>query len=186
MNNRYILFDVETPNFRNNRMSAIGITVVENAKIEKIYYTLVNPECEFDDFNIELTGITPESVIGKPTFPELWKAIEPIFSSGLLMAHNAPFDMSVLSKCLNDYNIEWKPFINYACTCAIGKKVFPNLANHKLNTMCDHFNIALDHHNASSDSSACALLLLKYLDKGADILSFARTYDIKKSKTLKK
>ena len=27
---RYIVFDVETPNAANNRMSAIGLTVVEN------------------------------------------------------------------------------------------------------------------------------------------------------------
>ena len=84
MNNRYVLFDVETPNFKNNRMSAIGITIVENGKIDKIYYTLVNPECEFDQFNIDLTGISPDMVKDQPTFPQLWKAIEPIFSSGNL------------------------------------------------------------------------------------------------------
>ena len=30
---RYIAFDVETPNHLNNRMSAIGISVIENGKI---------------------------------------------------------------------------------------------------------------------------------------------------------
>ena len=29
---RFIVFDVETPNRKNNRMSAIGITVVEEGK----------------------------------------------------------------------------------------------------------------------------------------------------------
>ena len=31
--NRFVLFDVETPNHNNNRMSAIGITVVEDNHI---------------------------------------------------------------------------------------------------------------------------------------------------------
>lgn len=57
---RYIVFDVETPNARNDRISAIGITVVEDRAITDSYYTLVNPETAFDPFNIRLTGITPE------------------------------------------------------------------------------------------------------------------------------
>ena len=32
---KYIVFDVETPNRYNNRMSAIGISIVENGKIVK-------------------------------------------------------------------------------------------------------------------------------------------------------
>ena len=54
VNNRYIAFDVETPNSHNDRMSAIGITVVENQRIVEEYYYLVNPEVWFDPFNIRL------------------------------------------------------------------------------------------------------------------------------------
>ena len=32
---KYIVFDVETPNRYNNRMSAIGTSIVENGKIVK-------------------------------------------------------------------------------------------------------------------------------------------------------
>ena len=68
---RYIVFDVETPNAANNRMSAIGLTVVEDGEILRELYTLVNPEASFDPFNIALTGISSASVRGKPTFPAL-------------------------------------------------------------------------------------------------------------------
>lgn len=33
MTDRYIAFDVETPNYANNRMSAIGITVIDNGTV---------------------------------------------------------------------------------------------------------------------------------------------------------
>ena len=37
---RFIVFDVETPNRKNNRISAIGITVVEEGKIIKEFEKL--------------------------------------------------------------------------------------------------------------------------------------------------
>ena len=102
---RYIAFDVETPNRFNSRMSAIGIAVVEDGRIVDSFYSLVDPEQPFDWFNTQLTGIDSETVLGAPTFWELWPRIEPILSSGVLVAHNAPFDLGVLKKCLQSYGI---------------------------------------------------------------------------------
>lgn len=174
----YTVFDVETPNYTNDRISAIGITTVTDNAITDSYYTLVNPETHFDYFNIRLTGITPESVEDKPTFPELWEKIEPLMTSGILVAHNASFDMSVLAKCLNFYAISCPQEIEYACTCQIGRRCLPCMENYKLDTLCDALSIPLDHHNAGSDSTACAKLLLHYLDGGADIKRFIRRYNI--------
>ena len=92
---RDIVFDVETPNAANNRMSAIGLTVVENGLIVEEYSTLVNPETYFNAFNIRLTGITPEMAAQGPDFGTLWTSgLGELMGSGLLVAHNAPFDMS--------------------------------------------------------------------------------------------
>lgn len=181
---RYIAFDVETPNYANNRMSAIGIAVVENGAIVDEFSTWINPECRFDNFNIQLTGITPEMAAKAPTFSALWPTIEPLLSSGLLIAHNAPFDMGVLSKCLGAYGIRWLETADYACTCQMGRRCCPALPNHKLNTLCDHFGIALEHHQAGSDSRACADLLLHYMEQGLDITKFCRRYDLIHAKTI--
>ena len=139
---KYIVFDVETPNRYNNRMSAIGISIVENGKIVKSFFSYVDPEQSFDWFNTKLTGIDARTVAGAPTFPELWKKIEPILSSGVLVAHNASFDMGVLKKCLKDYNIQWKSAVPYCCTVQIGRRVLPEIS-HKLNNVCDHYGICL-------------------------------------------
>lgn len=178
MSEKYIAFDVETPNLKNNRISAIGISIVEGGKVVDETYTLVDPETHFDDFNIRLTGIAPENVAGKPTFPELWHEIAPIMDSGLLIAHNASFDINVLAKCFYYYDINWYPFTYYACTCTMGRVCYPNLGNHKLNTLCDYLGIPLDHHNAASDSRACAELLIDYVDKGINIDNYLRKYDL--------
>ena len=122
---RFVVFDVETPNRYNNRMSAIGIDVIEDGVIVNEYYSLVDPEQPFDYFNTRLTGIDEETVVGTPTFPELWAEIEPLMSSGLLVAHNAAFDINVLKSCLRDYQIKWKPYVRYTCTVQLGRRLHP-------------------------------------------------------------
>lgn len=170
-----IVFDVETPNRFNNRMSAIGITVIRDGRIADEMYTLVDPETTFDWFNTKLTGISAESVKGAPTFPELWEQIEPLMSSGILVAHNAVFDLGVLRHCLRDYGIGWKKTAKYMCTVQMGRKLLPGM-EHKLNVLCDHYGIALDHHNAASDSRACAEIFLRYREICEDTGKFIRTY----------
>ena len=176
MEERYIVFDVETPNAANNRMSAIGVTVVENGMITGQLSSLINPETWFHSFNIRLTGITPAMVEKAPTFEEFWPELEPVLSGGLLVAHNAPFDMGVLAKCLQAYCINWRDTVWYACTYRMGRRCYPQLPNHKLNTICAYLDIDLDHHQADSDSRACAEILIDCLDRGIDIRQFRRQY----------
>lgn len=184
MGTRYIAFDVETPNSRNDRMSAIGVAVVEDGAIVEEFSTLVDPETHFDRFNIWLTGITPAAAAEAPTFGELWPTLEPYLSGGLLVAHNAVFDMGVLAKCLRAYCVDWYDRVDYACTVQMGRKCYPELPDHKLNTMCACLGIDLEHHRAGSDSRACGELLIDYLAHGIDLDRFRRTYDMTRMKTV--
>ena len=184
MDERYVAFDVETPNAQNRRMSAIGVCVIEHGQIVQELDTLVDPETHFDPFNVALTGITPEMERGQPTFAALWQLLEPMLRGSILVAHNAPFDLRVLASCLHDYHIDWQPEAAYLCTCQMGKRAYPYLPNHKLNTLCDHLQLSLDHHKAGSDSRACALLLLNYLEKGLQPEAFLRTYRFADRKTV--
>ena len=175
--NRYIAFDVETPNRYNNRMSAIGIAVVEDGRIADTFFSLVDPEQPFDWFNTQLTGIDREAVEGAPTFDRLWTRIEPILSSGLLVAHNAAFDMGVLKKCLRGYGIEWRTEVPGLCTVRMGRRLLPGIS-HRLGDLCAYYGIRLNHHQADSDSLACAQILIRYLESGADPTRYVRTYDM--------
>ena len=179
-----IAFDVETPNHRNDRISAIGIAVIEDGEITQSTGVLIDPETEFDAFNIALTGITPEAVRGKMTFPALWERIGPAFSENLLLAHNAQFDMTVLAKCLRHYEIDCPAFLSYACTCRMARRFYPYMSHHGLADMCELYGIPLDHHKADSDARACAELAVKYAEYGKDITPFFRRFDVKKMKTL--
>ena len=172
---RFIAFDVETPNHLNHRMSAIGITVLEDGEITEEFYSLVDPETDFDYFNTVLTGIDADKVRGAPNFRELWPRIEPLLSSGVLAAHNASFDMGVLKRCLRDYEIDWTPRAVYLCTVQMGRRLLPGVS-HRLDAMCAYYGLPLDHHHAGRDSRACAEILRRYLEGGAEIAPFLRTY----------
>lgn len=177
MTERYIVFDLEMPGQHEPRISAIGITVIENRKItDKLYY-LVNPECRFDPYVVKLIGITPEMVKNEPPFPVIWEKIKDVMSSGVLVAHGAPGDLNTLCLCLNHYGIRWRDTVRYLCTCDIGLKSFPGLDGYSLNTMCEHIGFPLRHHYALSDSEGCARLLLDYIDKGIDVDSFLSDFD---------
>ena len=177
MSIKYVAFDVETPNHMNNRICSIGITTIDDTGRIETEELLVNPECDFDEFNISLTGITPNSVKNAPTFPEIWGKISPIFSDAILVAHNAPFDLSVLHKTLAAYNLQAiKP--RYLCTMKMAKKTMPCIENHKLPTLCNYFEIPLEHHHAGSDSLACALVLTKLLSNGIELGNFISECDL--------
>ena len=170
---RYIVFDTETPNARNDRMSQIGVCVVENGAVTRSFGSLVNPECGFDAFNISLTGITPAAVRGKPCFAALWEdGLAELLSGG------------VLAKCLAHYGIAWRPRAEYIDTVRLARAVFPELPNHRLDTVAGYLGIELNHHDAASDAMACARILIESERRGAALDSFVRGYDLAARRTV--
>ena len=119
-------FDVETPNKKNDRISSIGLirATSEGEIIDRVQFT-VNPEEPFDDFNMRLTGLSPVAVKDSPCFRSLWEdELSDRIEGSILVAHNAPFDLSVLSKSLLGYGYE-KPDFVYACTLEMAKRLHP-------------------------------------------------------------
>ena len=68
---------------------------------------------------------------------ESWEKIKNIMASGMLVAYNAVFDLTVLHKCLQRYNIQWLPYVHYICTCQMSREIM-HLCNSKLNTVCEY------------------------------------------------
>ncbi len=186
MINSFVAFDIEMPSQHKPRISAIGITVVENGIITDKAYYLVNPETNFDPYVIELIGITPEMVANEPTFPEIWEKIKDVMSKSVLVAHGAPGDMKALCGCLKSYGIEWKEKAQYICTCRVGLEKYPEYEHHSLDYMCEKIGFPLMHHYALSDSEGCAMLMLDYIDKGVDIDSYIQEFDVLKCRNANK
>jgi DNA polymerase-3 subunit epsilon len=68
--------------------------------------------------------------------------------------------MGVLGACLMRAGLP-VPKFSYCDTVAISRKVWPELENHKLNTVGSFLEIDFKHHNALDDARTCAAIPLK-------------------------
>ncbi|WP_413627520.1 3'-5' exonuclease [Fructilactobacillus vespulae] len=165
----FVAFDFETA--ANQRASAcsLALTVVRDDKVVDEFYSLINPEVDFNWRNIQVHGIHSKDVKDAPTFPEIWEIIKPFFKRNrLVIAHNNQFDNSVLKKSLERYRL---PIAHYQTldTVKTSKKFYPGFSNHKLNTVSEELGIKLEHHhNALDDSLACANILIYQHQKFGD------------------
>lgn len=157
--------DVETPNYRNDRISSIGLINVDENGVVTTKYSLVNPETYFDQFNISLTKITPEMVADAPTFKEIWPELKPYFTNSIIVGHNAIFDLSVINACLQRYDLSAFPII-YACTYRISRSLKIPSFSFKLNDLSEYYHIRLEnHHHALDDTRACQEIFYHLLEE---------------------
>lgn len=154
----FVAIDFETANSKRNSVCSVAVVGVKDNKMYEMFYSLVKPpEMNFSYYNTQIHGITADDVRSMPTFPQIWDKLKMCLDKKIVLAHNASFDMGVLKSVLNTYELD-EPNFNYYCTVSIAKKVWPDLENHKLNTLADHFNINFKHHNALHDSKVCAMI----------------------------
>lgn len=157
--------DIETPNYRNDSISAIALINVDKDGVVTTKYSLVNPETYFDEFNINLTKITPEMVMDAPTFKDLWSELEPYFINSIIVAHNAIFDLSVITDCLHRYNLPVFPII-YACTYRMSRSLKIPSVSFKLNDLSEYYHVKLaHHHHALDDTKACQEIFYHLLEE---------------------
>ncbi|MDN4164345.1 exonuclease domain-containing protein [Cytophagales bacterium LB-30] len=162
----FVSIDFETANQYRQSICSVGITVVEDFQIVDSHEVLIKPTPNyFNSMNVGIHGISENDVLTAPAFDNVWKNhINLIIQDRLVVCHNASFDISALKYALDAYNLLY-PTINYLCTYRLSKHLFDNIENYKLSTLSKIFDIPLNHHNAKSDSEACAKLLLKILQQ---------------------
>ena len=134
---KVIAFDVETPNSHNDRICSIGLSLIDDGTIVWSQNYMVNPECSFDNRNIQIHGIRPQDVEHAPTFPLIWEDIGSLFRQNLVIAHNATFDLCVLKKTLSAYGLS-ESLVYYACTMQMAQSILPDLPNYRPPTLCDY------------------------------------------------
>lgn len=160
---RYTAIDFETANSSPLSACSIGVVVFEDGVSIRESIHLIRPPKEFGKFNwynMRIHGIKPAMVADQPTFDQVWEEIQEDIADTLIVCHNAMFDTSVLCKLLNYYQLPMPHFL-YVCTVKISQKVWPEMENHKLDTVSEELQIALDHHEALSDARACGLILAR-------------------------
>ncbi len=164
-----------------NRVIELGAYRISQGRIVDNFLTLVNPEIPIPRFVISLTGITNEMVKSAPVFADVAPRWLDFVKDAVIIAHNAPFDTSFLNHEIARVYPGHRMLNPHLCTVRLSRRVFPGLNNYRLDTVADHFSIAISHrHRAGSDALATAEvflhLLSRFEDHGITDLAAARKF----------
>jgi DNA polymerase III subunit epsilon len=154
----FLAIDFETANYDADSACAIGLVRVENGKISHEEMQLIKPPTpEF--YFTHIHGLTWRDVKSAPDFGQLWPSISPMFEGiDFLAAHNSGFDSKVLKSCCKSFNLP-APEAEFACTVQLARKIW-EVRPAKLPNVAHFLGLELDHHDALSDSRACANIVL--------------------------
>ena len=160
----FIAIDFETANERRDSACEVSMVRVSGHEVVDVYTRLIKPHSsmKFNPRNIGIHGITPKEVADAPEFDvvasEMWS-----FANGLpLVAHNAAFDLGVLTKTANLYSVS-VPDIDFYCTKILARnEPSVDLLNYGLVNICDYLGLDFrETHRAEADATACAEVTLR-------------------------
>ncbi len=167
MSQRYAVVDIETTGGdpRRDKITEIGIVILENNEIVKKYSTLINPERSIPEFITRLTGITNAMVEEAPKFYEVAKEVVEMTDSAIFVAHNVRFDYQFLQHEFKQLGYTFSK--RKLCTVRLSRQTFPGLDGYSLGKLIKYFDIQVDsRHRALDDAYAAAIVLSKSLEKG--------------------
>ena len=179
----FVVFDLETTGAKAPpcRITEIGAFRVDRGVITEKFHTLVNPEMPIPAFITSLTGISDDMVRNAPLFEDVVENLLDFLDDSVLVAHNAPFDMKFLNHEISRVYGEYRLANPCLCTVQLSRKLLPEIENHKLKTVAEHYSISLvNHHRAGDDAKATAEIFVNFLD----LLTTAGLQDIGSIKQL--
>ena len=166
----YIVFDVETTGLSATYDKIIELAAVKMYKgnvIDK-FERFVNPHHALSATTIELTGITDDMVRNAPEIEQVIQDFYEFIGEGIIVAHNATFDMGFLYEGYRRSGIDYftHPVID---TLELARFLHPEFKTHRLGSLTKKFNIELTQaHRAIFDCEATAYLLLHLLKEAEE------------------
>ncbi|TCZ79999.1 PolC-type DNA polymerase III [Paenibacillus albiflavus] len=166
----YIVFDIETTGLSivNNKIIEIaGVKMQDGKEIDR-FSTFINPH-EKIPYNIQqLTNITDDMVVDAPELEEMLPKFAAFCEDSILVAHNARFDVDFIQANLKQLGL---PELTNAAldTLEFARLLFPDMKNHRLNTLADKFKVSLEnHHRAIDDSIALGYILFHLINEAGE------------------
>ena len=166
----YVVFDVETTG-----LSAVYDTIIElaavkirNGEIIDKFESFANPHKPLSATIINLTSITDDMLQDAPEVEAVLKRFHRWTEDAIFVAHNASFDMGFLNVGYKKVGLEKaaNPVID---TLELGRLLYPELKNHRLNTLAKKLDVELtQHHRAIYDAEATGYIFLKMLRDAAE------------------
>ena len=158
----FVVLDLETTGGAPHLGAAIteiGAVKVRGGVTLGEFKTFIDPGHPVPAYITELTGITDEMVFQSPTIDQIFPSLLEFLGSAdstVLVAQNAPFDLSFLTFAARAHGYQW-PRYHVLDTAIIARKVLSRdeVPNCKLGTLAEFFGTSTTpNHRALDDARA--------------------------------
>lgn len=166
MTEKFVVIDVETANPAMSSICQVGLAVYEDGIRTEAYSLLVDPEDDFDEFNITIHGITPDQVRGAPNFSEALPSIQEVLGGNTVVSYGH-FDKTAMAQACYKYG--WELSVSaWLNLHPVVRRAWPDeAAAHgvSLAKTCKRLGIPLvNHHDAKADAIAAGEIFLKAIE----------------------
>ncbi|MCL4117164.1 UNVERIFIED_CONTAM: hypothetical protein GTU68_065012 [Idotea baltica] len=166
---REIVWDTETTGFdpvSGDRLVEIGAVELEkHLPTGRVYHQYINPERDMPDGAFQVHGLSIDFLKDHPTFKEVGQDFLDFVGDGILIAHNATFDMKFINAELGWAKLPTIPMSQSLDSLELARKKFPGAQN-SLDALCRRFgvdNSAREKHGALLDSEILAEVYLELI-----------------------
>jgi DNA polymerase III subunit epsilon len=158
----FTAIDFETANSSSASACSVGMVKVRDGRMVDSAYWLIKPPLGYDEFwewNTRIHGLVAADVVDAQLWTEQLPDLVAFADGDILVAHNAGFDMGVISTACEATFVD-TPIFEYACSLQVARKTY-NLDSYRLPVaaMAAGFE-DFEHHNALADAQACAAIMI--------------------------
>ncbi|MBQ8751275.1 MAG: DNA polymerase III subunit epsilon [Alphaproteobacteria bacterium] len=189
---REIVFDTETTGFdpaTGDRLVEIGaVELINHVPTGRTYHQYINPDRDVPEEVVKVHGLTNEFLKDYPFFDKVAQEwVDFIGDDGILVAHNATFDMKFINYELQKLGYEEYKWDRVVDTLEIAKNKFPGQRNN-LDALCKRFgvdNSSRTFHGALLDAQLLAEVYLELLGGAEPTMDLASVNKTKSSENVK-
>ena len=167
----YVVFDFETTGlspWSGDEVIEVGAMKIFGNELDEVnvFHSLINPKRKIPEDSTQVHGITDEMVASAPTVEEVLPKFLEFIENARLIAQNAKFDMTFLSKYLVANNIRKE--VEVFDTINLSRRAFPEEKRHNLDKICSRLGFTYeekDRHRSLTDVKLTAMAFLKLRER---------------------
>ena len=158
----FTAIDFETANNHAASACSVGLVKVRDGRVVDRVGWLIRPPFGFDgmnEWNTRIHGITADDIVDAPLWADQVDDLLDFVNGDTLAAHNAGFDMGVLSAAQRASALE-VPSLSYVCSLRVARKTY-HLDSYRLPVAAMAAGLEdFAHHDALADAEACAAIIV--------------------------
>lgn len=172
---RFFALDVETANSWQGSICQIGLVEWSGGAIQREWNMLLDPGVPFSSFNVGIHGITENVVIGKPSFREVWPALQEEIAN-FPVIHHGHFDKTAISSACSGANLQ-TPELDWLDSTKIVRRFWPQFARkgYGLKNVANLLGLEFVHHDALADAATTAQIIHHVILESGESLEWWRS-----------